>query len=71
MQKNDRRPIGRTRFGVSNVQKPASICFSGANDVCVPGLVPGGRVVAVCAVADRDHAKLGAATAVKAAAPMK
>ena len=21
MQKNDRRPIGRTRFGVSNVQK--------------------------------------------------
>src|SRR5262249_25307508 len=45
----------------------ASICFSGAKDVCVPGLAPGGRVLVVCAVADPITAR-GAAAAASAAA---
>ena len=48
MQKNDGRTIGGTGLGVAD-RTPASICFTEANDVFVPGLIAGSFVLLGCA----------------------
>jgi hypothetical protein len=41
VQKNDWRAVGWASLGVCNIQEPALMCFSGPNEVCVPGLIAG------------------------------
>jgi len=75
VKKNDGWAVGWARFRVSDIEEPspASICFSGPNDVFVPGLIAGrtvGLAVPDCAPAEFIVTN-GAVAMVRAATPRK
>jgi hypothetical protein len=73
MEKNDRRTIGRTRLGVSDIEQVGVDLFQRGERCVRPGLIVGnclGLVPLVCASAEPLIPNRAAAT-VMAAVPMK